>query len=159
VRLRVNLDCIEEVLNRRRTDGKSIGFLFPPSQTLLSDTVNMKAVLQHAWVSPTLFFLFVPVLFVALSFVITADLSLRLYQQVRLGFIYKLTLLVLTELAHGLPILFLLLIVFNVAIHLPLRWAWNRRANRLNRAASLPKPAVDVAPGIWPPPPNVLEGR
>ena len=39
-----------------------------------------------------------------------------------------------------------------------LRWAWNRRAERLNREASLPHPAalaIDTA--VWPPPPNVPE--
>ncbi len=34
-------------------------------------------------------------------------------------------------------------------------WAWNRRADRLNREPSLPLPAVADAPGVWPPPPTV----
>jgi len=40
-----------------------------------------------------------------------------------------------------------------------LQWAWNRRADRLNREASSPQPALAATPGVWPPPPNVPEGR
>ena len=36
-----------------------------------------------------------------------------------------------------------------------LRWAWNRRADRLNREASLPQPELAVDTGIWPPPPTL----
>ena len=34
-------------------------------------------------------------------------------------------------------------------------WAWNRRADRLNREAALPPPAAVAVPGVWPPPPVV----
>ncbi len=33
-------------------------------------------------------------------------------------------------------------------------WAWNRRADRLNRE-SLLQPSVAAAPGVWPPPPTM----
>lgn len=36
----------------------------------------------------------------------------------------------------------------------PVIWAWNRRADRLNREP-MPRPAVADVPGIWPPPPIV----
>ena len=154
MRLQIDIDKMERGLTNRRTDGRFGWLMFPPSQTPLIDTVNMKAVLRHAWIVPTLFCLFVPVIFVALTFVITVDLSLRLYQQVRLDYIYKITLLVLNELFRGLPIIFLLMLMFNIAIHLPARWAWNRRANRLTREASLPQPSLAIDTGVWPPPPS-----
>lgn len=155
MRLHVDMDKMERGLTNCRSDGRFGWLMFPSGQTALTETVGMKAVLQHAWIVPMLFCLFVLVLFVALSFVITADLSLRLYQQVRLGYIYKFTLLVLNELARGLPIFFLLMLVFNIAIHLPIRWAWNRRAARLNYEASLPQPTLADATDIWPPPPTI----
>ncbi len=34
-------------------------------------------------------------------------------------------------------------------------WAWNRRADRLNREPSLPQPIAAAVPGVWPPPPTV----
>ena len=36
---------------------------------------------------------------------------------------------------------------------LPFAWAWNRRADRLNREAALPPPELVAVPGVWPPPP------
>jgi len=36
-----------------------------------------------------------------------------------------------------------------------LRWAWNRRAKRLNYESTLPQPVLVIAPGVWPPPPDV----
>ena len=39
----------------------------------------------------------------------------------------------------------------------PIHWAWNRRADRLNREVNLPQSVVSVAPGVWPPPPTVPE--
>jgi len=45
----------------------------------------------------------------------------------------------------------------NLAFLFALRWAWNRRADRLNREASLPPPALAAVPGVWPPPPTVPE--
>lgn len=155
MRFAVNLDKLEEGLNRRRSDGKFGQLMFPPGPTLPTDIVTMSAVLQHALVFPTAFCLLLPLLFIALSFIITADLSLRLYQQVRPSYIYKITLLVLNDLAQGLPIIFLSLLVFNIAINLLQRWAWNRRADRLNREASLPQPALTSDMGVWPPPPSV----
>lgn len=155
MRLHVDMDKMERGLTNCRSDGRFGWLMFPSGQTALTETVGMKAVLRHAWIVPMLFCLFVLVLFVALSFVITADLSLRLYQQVRLGYVYKFTLLVLNELARGLPIFFLLMLVFNIAIHLPIRWAWNRRAARWNYEASLPQPTLADATDIWPPPPTI----
>jgi len=38
---------------------------------------------------------------------------------------------------------------------IPQIWAWNRRADRLNREASLPPPTLAAVPGVWPPPPSV----
>ncbi len=35
-----------------------------------------------------------------------------------------------------------------------LHWAWNRRADRLNHEATLPKAAPVALPGVWPPPPT-----
>ena len=43
----------------------------------------------------------------------------------------------------------------SLAFQFALRWAWNRRANRLNSEVSLPQLAPTVAPGVWPPPPIV----
>ena len=40
----------------------------------------------------------------------------------------------------------------------PVIWAWNRRADRLNRKAALPPPVAAAAPGVWPPPPTVSAG-
>ena len=37
-------------------------------------------------------------------------------------------------------------------------WAWNRRADRLNREAILPLPVAAAVPGAWPPPPAVSAG-
>lgn len=48
------------------------------------------------------------------------------------------------------------LAVIFVFLHcLPTHWAWNRRADRLNREASLPQPALTSDMGVWPPPPSV----
>lgn len=47
-------------------------------------------------------------------------------------------------------------VALGFLLSLPQIWAWNRRAERLNREASLPHPAVAVAPGVWPPPPSTL---
>lgn len=35
----------------------------------------------------------------------------------------------------------------------PTHWAWNRRADRLNRGLSQPLPTLADVSGIWPPPP------
>ena len=49
-------------------------------------------------------------------------------------------------------------VALGFLLSLPQIWAWNRRADRLNREASLPQPAPAAAPGVWPPPPSVPEG-
>ncbi len=58
------------------------------------------------------------------------------------------------------PLFILCLIPFVAAmlfaaVQCPAVWAWNRRADRLNRAATAPQelPANDT--GVWPPPPTV----
>ena len=50
-------------------------------------------------------------------------------------------------------------ITLGFLLSLPQMWAWNRRANRLVHMASLPQPALAIDPGVWPPPPDVPEGR
>jgi len=46
-----------------------------------------------------------------------------------------------------------LAVVFVFLYCFPTHWAWNRRADRLNREASLPQPALAIDAGVWPPPP------
>ena len=45
--------------------------------------------------------------------------------------------------------------VLFAAIQYPTVWAWNRRADRLNREPAAPQalPAIDTS--VWPPPPTV----
>lgn len=53
----------------------------------------------------------------------------------------------------------MLQVVLGPLVLVPFAWAWNRRANRLNRETSVPQPTLATAPGVWPPPPDVPEGR
>jgi ABC-type Fe3+ transport system permease subunit len=152
MRITVDKDKIEEVLTRRRTDS---WLSFPPRGTAPTDKISILGVFKYVWIAPGLFFFFVTLLFVVLSFVITADLSMRLYQHIRLDYIYKITRNVLRDAFPALILSLLIMFVFNVAIHLPIRWAWNRRANRLNQIGNPSVPAPVTLPGVWPPPPTV----
>ncbi len=49
-------------------------------------------------------------------------------------------------------------VIAGFLLSMPQIWAWNRRADRLNREASLPQPDLAAAPGVWPPPPDVPGG-
>ena len=42
---------------------------------------------------------------------------------------------------------------FVVLLCIVTQWAWNRRADRLNRIAALPQSVPFDLPGVWPPPP------
>lgn len=44
-------------------------------------------------------------------------------------------------------------IAFVILWCVPTQWAWNRRADRLNREAILPLVSAAI-PGVWPPPPT-----
>jgi len=44
-------------------------------------------------------------------------------------------------------------VAFVILWCLPTHWAWNRRADRLNREAGLPQALLVALPGVWPPPP------
>ena len=46
------------------------------------------------------------------------------------------------------------LTVFGILATFSAHWAWNRRADRLNREPAVPQPVFVNAPGVWPPPPN-----
>ena len=41
-----------------------------------------------------------------------------------------------------------------IATLYPSVWAWNRRADRLNREAAAPQAVPAALPGVWPPPPT-----
>jgi hypothetical protein len=141
--------------------------MFPPGRTPLIDTIDMKAVLRQA-----LIFLVSVIasfgVFIALFLTALVVTILVLYRH-RIHHIHWRLLKLLYKLALDIffgrdpPMEYVVtILVFGVLGFiwlLLLRWAWNRRADRLNREASLPKPAVDVAPGVWPPPPNVSRGR
>ncbi len=49
-----------------------------------------------------------------------------------------------------------LLLIFCVAYCFCQHWAWNRRADRLNRDPVLPEPVPAETPGVWPPPPRTM---
>ena len=46
-----------------------------------------------------------------------------------------------------------LIIVICIFLCVCQHWAWNRRADRLNREAALTPPVTAVLIGVWPPPP------
>lgn len=48
-----------------------------------------------------------------------------------------------------------LLIAFCILICVCQHWAWNRRADRLNREGIMTTPAATELAGVWPPPPIV----
>ena len=49
-----------------------------------------------------------------------------------------------------------LLIAFCILWCVCQHWAWNRRADRLNREPILLEPVVTNSPGVWPPPPRTM---
>ena len=168
MRLRVNLDRIEEGLNRRRTDGKSIGFIFPPVQTPHIETVAIKAVLRHALFCLLLiitcfviFFAFLPFIAAVVVFIDYNTHHVHHAPWHLFALVYRMG--VKHLLSQGTPAEYALTILgldgTNLAFLLASRWAWNRRAHRLNREASLPQPALAIDIGVWPPPPNVSEQR
>ena len=151
MRIALNKDKLEQTLNSHRPDS---WLSFPPRGTAPAAQISAFAALKHSFVFPTLFCLFVPVLWVALSVVITTDLSLRLYHHVRAAYIYQITLSVLKVYFGNLLIALPLLLIFNAAIYFSIRWAWNRRAERLNRKGMPPPSAPACDPVVWPPPPS-----
>ena len=62
-----------------------------------------------------------------------------------------------TTIRWSLVVLLLMVPLFTAcisAIAYPWVWAWNRRADRLNREASVPLAVPAALPGVWPPPPT-----
>ena len=144
--------------------------MFPPNRMLLTDTVDMKVVLQHTFI----FLIFIITCCIAF-FAITAFIAIAViaiisrhhihhlnWRLLKLlcSFAYQIQLKVIYK-DGGSPMDYVFIILafaaFGFVWLLLLRWAWNRRAERLNREASLPKPALSIDPGVWPPPPNVPE--
>jgi len=146
--------------------------MFPSSQILLTDTVDMKAVLRRTFI----FLIFIVTCFVAF-FALTSVIvvvAIAIYYRHHIHHLNWRLLKLLCSIAYRIQLkviykngdspmdyVFIILIfgVLGFVWLLLLRWAWNRRAERLNREPSLPQSALAVAPGVWPPPPNVPEGR
>lgn len=139
------------------------GLMFPPSRTPLTGMVGMKAVTRRAF----LFLLSITASYVVFIFLmLTAIAATILYQyRHRIHHFHWRLLRLLYGIARDIffgrnpPLQYVTtVLVFSTlgfAWLLALRWAWNRRAKRLNYEATLPQPVLMAALSVWPPPPAV----
>ncbi len=163
MRLSVDLDKLEEVLNRRRTDGKGSRLMFPPRRMSHYETVPLASALRHA----LLFLLLILAQFASFFVLLPLVVVICLFFSYRHLFHHHVPWHLMT-LLYGQSVQHMLnegkpsdyfFPVFGVAcvmlaVSLASRWAWNRRADRLNREAILPPLEPVVVPGVWPPPPT-----
>lgn len=162
VRLSVIQDKVETILNRRRTNGRFGRFRFPPSQTPARETVTLSAAFRHAFsfllimiAQLVIFFLIFPLIALIFVFIYFRQyfhhIPWRLMRTMYRDAVNHLW-------SQGTPaeyiFIYLVLAGIILAFLLAERWAWNRRAERLNREGSPSQPAVAAAPGVWPPPPS-----
>jgi hypothetical protein len=147
-----DMDNVEVFLNWRsdqndRWTGLSLLHIRPASLIL---KVGQKKVISAAWVLGIKFWLPVCVLWTLLHYALN---STPFYRSVGLPKLLLAIAIHSSIIGFVWPFLAVLLYMYA----LPFVWAWNRRADRLSREASLPQPVVSVAPGVWPPPPTVPE--
>ncbi len=155
MRLSVNKDKLEELFNRRRNPDKASRCVFPYKLASQNSKFSLAETAFLALRLPILVTVFceglhaVIVVDVGVYFYLHRDFPLRLIiafyrsmpHQITEGFYFFLT---------AFPILF----VFSLLLSLAHRWAWNRRADRLNREAAAPQAVPAILPGAWPPPPT-----
>ncbi len=141
--------------------------MFPPGQTLITDTVDMKAVLRRALIFLVSVIAYFGIFIALVLTAIVAGILSRYQHHIHhirwrlLKLLYRIALDIFFSRYPPMQYVFTILIfgVFGFIWLLLLRWAWNRRADRLNREVCLPQPAPAAAPGVWPPPPNMPEQR
>lgn len=162
MRLRVSLDRLERGLTRPPPNGWSRRFLFPPIQTPFTKTVGSVAVLRHALFCLLLLIAYVAIFFIFLPLIATV-VALIYYNKHHVhhapwhlfALLYSVGLKHL--LSQGTPVEYAFILsggaVTILVFLFALRWAWNRRADRLNREAILPHLALTTDRGVWPPPP------
>ena len=136
-------------------------FLFPSSRTQITDLINMKAVTRRA----SLFLLALTAYFAVAIFLFVSALAATILYQYRhyihhfhwrlLKLLYRIALD--NFFGHDPPMQYVIIVLVFSALGfswlLTLRWAWNRRAKRLNHEASLPQTALATDTSVWPPPP------
>ena len=161
MRLHVDIDKIEKGFTNRRTDGRFGWLMFPPGQTPLTDTVGIKAVLRRTFIFPLLIVAYFTVYFALELTLIAAFFGVHYQHYIHHINWRLLTILYRIAFRHAervsLAEYFTMIISFTMlflAFLLAARWAWNRRANRLNREGVPSEAAPLVVSGVWPPPPT-----
>lgn len=166
MRLSVNLDELERGLTHFTegyADGRFPRFMFPPSQTLPTAAVDMKAVLRRTLISLlsiiACFAASIPLFLTATVVTILSHYRHQIHhiQWRLLKLLYGIALDIFFGRYPPMQYVFTTLVygVLGFVWLLLLRWAWNRRAARLNCEASLPQQALVVDGGVWPPQLNV----
>ena len=161
MRLSPDLNRLEAGLNRRRADSKASWLMFPSARTSPHKTVSFAASLHRVFVCFLFFLVYLSIFSFGLPFVVLIFLFAKYRHHFHhipwhlMMFMYKSAVRHLSGEAKPSDYFFLLclLAVAIVAHVFASRWAWNRRADRLNREAALPLPAPVAVPGSWPPPP------
>ncbi len=173
MRLAVTLDKLERGftnfsdLQPNRRFGRRSRLMFPSSQTLPTDTIDMKAVLRRAFICLLLVAaLYAGIIFLFVTAIAVTTLFLFLHRIHHLHWrllklIYKFAFHVFFNHDPPMQYVFAILVfgVLGLVWLILLRWAWNRRADRLNREGVPSEAAPLVVSGVWPPPPNVPEAR
>ena len=138
-------------------------FLFPSSRTPITDLIDMQAVTRRAF----LFLLSITASYGVFIFLMLTAIAATILYPYRhrihhfhwhlLRLLYRIALNIF--LGRSPPMQFITsILVFSTlgfAWLLAVRWAWNRRAKRLNFEATLPQPVLVSALDVWPPPPTV----
>ena len=171
--MQVDLDKLENLLNtftslsgNKRWYGFNWpGWLsFPPEQTPAIDAIPMKAVLRSAASFP----LFITLYFTVCTFVIVTAFAIAIllanlhhhlhhlhWRLIKLLYSFGLR----DFLRDNPPLDYAYVVAAMSGLGFgfisALRWAWNRRADRLNQEAALTPPVAALSSGVWPPPPTV----
>ncbi len=128
----------------------------------------MKAVLRRAFIFPFLLIAYFAIFFIFTSLIIVAATAIEYRHHIHhlnwrllkvlFRFAYRTQLSIMSKDGES-PIDYVFITLgfaaLNVVFLLSLRWAWNRRADRLNREANEPQALLAIDTGIWPPPPTV----
>ena len=147
------LNTLERTLNRRR-GGVQHSFL--GIGTCQTDRVGMWPPVKLSLIHSLLFVLLI-LLAQVMASMIFGGFFLPQYRLHPFNFNEAVLIIkMLLHLGPTIPANLLVPLFYGLAtftIWFPTRWAWNRRADRLNREASLPQPALATDTSVWPPPP------
>ncbi len=155
MRLSVNKDKLEELLNRRCNPDKVSRWVFPYKLALETSKFSFAETVLISLRLPLLLTVFVEGLHGAI--VVGVGFYFYFYEHFPLRHIlafYRLRPHQVMDGVYAPFILFPVWFMFNLLLSLLQRWAWNRRADRLSRQVPLPSSMSVALPGVWPPPPT-----